>query len=316
VPVDVALGGDGAVWFTDQRAGHPALGSISVDGRIREFRSGLAADSSPFAISRGADGAMWFTDDGAVAAIGRVSSTGRIAEFTNGIASDHVLGGIALGFDGAMWFTDSAHAIGQVSRAGRIREYSSGLRSGSSPAAIARGPDGAMWFADQGCVVVHGYCGIGRITRAGSIKEFAALPSNEPPFDLALGSDGNMWFTSHRLIGRITRGGKMTLFQVEGFTRGVLLGGDPTSLAAGPGGWMWVDDSACLPGGGSLNIQVCAVGRFRPGAAGSRRLTVQWFHRGFGKRWRPVGLVEGADRNMWFTALGVRRSVLGRIGAG
>jgi streptogramin lyase len=55
-PNDIAVGGDGNLWFTEGGAGK--IGRITTSGVITEFGSGL---SLPFSIAAGPDGNVWFT---------------------------------------------------------------------------------------------------------------------------------------------------------------------------------------------------------------------------------------------------------------
>ena len=63
VPVGIAPGADGNLWFTD-RGTTRAIGRITPDGQITEFTSGLNSGSYPTVIAPGADGNLWFTDPG------------------------------------------------------------------------------------------------------------------------------------------------------------------------------------------------------------------------------------------------------------
>ena len=76
-PVNVTLGGDGNVWFTE--ANHYGVGKITQSGATAsEFSSGLTWGSNPTAIARGPDGNLWFTEAAGNGAIGRITSTGAI----------------------------------------------------------------------------------------------------------------------------------------------------------------------------------------------------------------------------------------------
>ncbi|HEY8809501.1 MAG TPA: hypothetical protein VIM28_05715, partial [Solirubrobacterales bacterium] len=68
-PNSITAGPDGNVWFTNLTTRSlpnigtpPAIGRITPDGEITEFRAGMTYASSPDGIVTGPDGALWFTD--------------------------------------------------------------------------------------------------------------------------------------------------------------------------------------------------------------------------------------------------------------
>jgi streptogramin lyase len=68
-PNSITAGPDGAVWFTNLTTRSlpnigtpPAIGRITPQGEITEFRAGMVYASSPDGIVAGSDGALWFTD--------------------------------------------------------------------------------------------------------------------------------------------------------------------------------------------------------------------------------------------------------------
>ena len=81
VPVVLAAGPDGNLWFVDQGT-TKAIGRITPTGQITEFSAGLNAGSLPVAIAAGPDGNLWFADEGTTKAIGRITPAGAITEFS------------------------------------------------------------------------------------------------------------------------------------------------------------------------------------------------------------------------------------------
>ena len=63
LPFEITAGADGNLWFTDQGK-RPAIGRITPQGRITEFRRGLGKSSVPFGITAGPKKRLWFTDHG------------------------------------------------------------------------------------------------------------------------------------------------------------------------------------------------------------------------------------------------------------
>jgi streptogramin lyase len=113
---------------------------------------------------------------------------------------------------------------------GDITDFPVPTRS-SRPEAITAGPDGNVWFTQSGSGN-----GIGRITPAGKITEYAvADPSWGNRHGIAAGPDGNLWFTQPygRSIGRITPSGVITEFLAP------TAGGLPEAITAGPDGNLW-----------------------------------------------------------------------------
>jgi streptogramin lyase len=167
-PLDIALGADGNMWFTDQGTndeGRNLIGRITTAGAVTEFPI-PTLDASPRSIALGADGNMWFTEVG-VNRLGRITPAGQITEFA--IPFEGNLGGLALGADGNIWFTSSypTPAIGWITPDGGVKELPAALLGSAQPIGIVAGPDGNLWFTDNrlssgGGFGPYGY--IGRLT--------------------------------------------------------------------------------------------------------------------------------------------------------
>ena len=96
-PYGIALGSDGAMWFTERFT--DSIGRIETDGTLGP-RTTLEAAAEPTAMATGVDGAVWFTEQG-LNRIGRLDADGTLTEFQvpTGNASP---AGITAGPDGAM----------------------------------------------------------------------------------------------------------------------------------------------------------------------------------------------------------------------
>jgi virginiamycin B lyase len=57
--INISVGSDGALWFTEPDAGK--IGRVTTGGTITEFPT-LQPGSQPWGITPGPDGALWFTD--------------------------------------------------------------------------------------------------------------------------------------------------------------------------------------------------------------------------------------------------------------
>ncbi len=113
-PWGIALGPDGAMWFTLWKGN--AIGRISMDGAVTEYRV-PTAEAGPYLIAAGPDGAMWFTEFQGQK-IGRITMKGDITEFATP-SSAAVPAGIAVGTDGAMWFAEQGTS--RISKVGPER---------------------------------------------------------------------------------------------------------------------------------------------------------------------------------------------------
>jgi sugar lactone lactonase YvrE len=71
-PSGIAFGPDGALWFTETKAGK--VGRMTTSGRLTEFP--LPSAGEPGEIVAGPDGAMWFTQFTANK-VGRIEATGQ-----------------------------------------------------------------------------------------------------------------------------------------------------------------------------------------------------------------------------------------------
>src|SRR5688572_10343347 len=110
-PAGIALGPDGALWFTEEN-GHK-IGRITTAGVITEFPTPTPV-SGPTEIAAGPDGALWFTEFAAnPPKIGRVTTAGAFTEYELPLGSGP--DGITAGPDGARWFTENGtNMIGRI----------------------------------------------------------------------------------------------------------------------------------------------------------------------------------------------------------
>jgi len=157
-PGDIAVGPDGALWFTD-----------SFERRIWRATTAGALSSTPesfgapVAIAAGSDGALWFT---AAGQLGRITTSGAVTgRAVPAGPNGSSLGDIALGSDGSLWFaqydlTQSAGAIVRSTTAGAMS--SQAFPTYVEIDGVTRGPDGAIWFTQTNNQT--GASRIGRIT--------------------------------------------------------------------------------------------------------------------------------------------------------
>ena len=221
-PNGIAIGSDGAVWFTE--LARPAIGTRGKSG----FRTFLLPNpASPYSIVGGPDGALWFTEAYGTG-IGRITTSGQITEFavppcpSCGDSGGPL--GITVGSDGALWYTRPANStLGRVGMDGHITEVQlPGVASDASW--ITTGRDGALWFTDE--------TGVGRMGMDGSVSQ--VWSGLNYPSAIATGPDGNLWVTgsSQDVVARVTPAGRAKVFALD-------LNCDPQSVASGAGA-LWV----------------------------------------------------------------------------
>lgn len=149
---DIAVGSDGALWFTEPQGGR--IGRITLRGKVSEYSKGITYGASPYSIAAGPDGALWFTE-AAAGRIGRITTKGNVTVYVRGITPSEKPSGITASTDNAMWFTENEpHGsstrnakIGRITMTGTIAEYTV-PDSTSNPTAIVQAPTGDLWFVE------------------------------------------------------------------------------------------------------------------------------------------------------------------------
>ncbi|HXM43700.1 MAG TPA: hypothetical protein VN924_20870 [Bryobacteraceae bacterium] len=273
-PEGIALGSDGALWFT---VGTFYVGRITTGGVITLYSVRDCCGSYLGQITPGPDGALWFT--AAFSYIG-ATGTGAIGRITtSGVPTAYILptgtsaGAITSGPDGALWFTSNA-MIGRMTTAGVVTgEYP--VPTDSQFLGITTGPDGALWFTE--------YEGnqIGRITTAGAVTEYPVPTANSEPEAITPGPDGALWFTEFggNKIGRITTAGVITEYPVLSANSSL------SGIVTGPDGALWFTEAYGDPK--------------RDGAIG--RITTAGVLTEYPAR-GPGSIAAGPDGALWFTS--------------
>jgi len=182
--VQLVLGPDGNIWFTETNAGQ--IGSITPSGTIMEFIC-PSAGATPSGTVTDPDGNLWYADRNAT--IGRITPKGQITEFSVPGAAPV---GITSGPDRNLWFADQNGSIGRVTTAGVITMFPVPSPNAEDPQALAFGSDGNIWYTNINMINFAPV--VGRMTTAGFATEFlcdGASLSNS----IVGGPDGNVWFT-------------------------------------------------------------------------------------------------------------------------
>jgi virginiamycin B lyase len=143
-PHDVAVAGDGIVWYTAQGSGE--LGRLDpVTGSVREVD--LGAGSRPHGVILGPDGAPWVTDGGLNAVVRVDPSTSEVRRFPLPSARPSADLNTAV-FDrrGTLWFTGQGGVYGRVTPGtGEVEVFPA--PAGAGPYGITATPSGDVYYA-------------------------------------------------------------------------------------------------------------------------------------------------------------------------
>lgn len=197
----------------------------------------LAEGSNPGGVVTGPDGNLWSTELWA-AAIDRLTPSGELTTYhLEGLTGFPNY--ITVGPDHALWFTvepnDEDHTgqgIGRITTSGQFSFWPipTILDSPDSPQEIVAGPRDTLWFTFH---TKEQEGGIGRVTLSDPSKVTAfSLGPHSAPLSIVRGPGQTFWFTdtTGNRIGRITTGGEIKTYPVEGY---------PFGLTASPGGGFW-----------------------------------------------------------------------------
>jgi virginiamycin B lyase len=143
-PHDVAVAGDGTVWYTAQRTGK--LGRLDPrNGRVDEVE--LGEGSAPHGVIVGPDGAPWITDGGLNAIVRVEPTTREVRRFP--LPADRPstnLNTAVFDRSGTLWFTGQSGIYGRVTPdSGRVDVFDA--PNGRGPYGITVTPDGAVYYA-------------------------------------------------------------------------------------------------------------------------------------------------------------------------
>ena len=290
-PGAITSGPDGNLWFTANRTSgddgscDATLGRITTAGQVTAFTAGLSLSCrfvEPPRITSGPDGNVWFTEK--PSRMGRITPDGTITEFGS-FDQGLDIGGITDGPDGNLWFVTSRH-VGRITPSGTITLFAHSVGVSVVGWGIDTGPDGNLWFTEGDSL---GTTKIGRLTPAGSLKEFdLRVPfTNIGAYTvrgMAAAADGNLWFLARYFgdevsVGRITPAGDVAHYVLPTVK-------DPTDITSGPDGNVWI-------AAGSTVFRVTSAGSVTafpvyPSCAAPG----------------VTGITAGPDGNLWFTALG------------
>jgi virginiamycin B lyase len=214
-PNRIAVGPDGALWYTIQEGGIARMTTLGVVTRYTIRGAGRT-----LGITAGPDGAMWFTrpDQGQ---IGRITAPtdaqvtagavrGQVSTWSTDFSGSNP-DDIVLGADNALWFTEpGSNSLGRAvpGANGPTITHLTLPTAGGAPSRIVVGPDQRIWFSAPGTNR------IGRLGDNGLPIELPVPASIGTPGDVAPGTDGALWFVANgpsgQVLGRMTDAGTAT----------------------------------------------------------------------------------------------------------
>lgn len=270
-PSDLALGPDGAIWFTGH--GPNYIGRINQSGQATFFPTPAVGEKRS-GITSGPDGNLWFSEF-AGSKIGRLTPQGVFTFFP--LAHSTAVTNVVAGPDGAIWFAEGpANMIGRITIDGQITEYPIPTPN-ADPRYVARGADDALWFAE------YGADRIGRITMQGEVTEYSLPTTGSGPTGITTGRDGTLWFTEQTgdRIGRLTPGtGVIAEYALPP-------GSGPYAIASGADGSLWFTEFA---------VEANRIGQLIPTAD---RIRLRQFAIPTARS-NPAGVIVLPDGHVWF----------------
>lgn len=198
VPHDVALGNEGSVWFTEERA--DKIGRLDpTTGTFQEYLLETPG-AGPHGIALDRAGNVWFTAN-AKGFIGKLDpGTGRFTKYPLPDARAGDPHSLAFGRAGTLWFT-----VQKGGFVGKLDPATGGFalrplpRQGALPYGIAIGNDGAPYVAEFGANQI---ARVDPVTMA--VTEYP-LARAARPRRIVLARDGHLYFTdfARGMLGRL-----------------------------------------------------------------------------------------------------------------
>jgi virginiamycin B lyase len=275
IPTTVAIGPDGAVWFTIDFG--EGVGLIR-DGKVQRVPKPGGRNVEPIGLGIDASGAAWVTDPAKVA-ITRVTASGETQSFPLGTPVAR-LARLAVAPDGSVWFAEStAFSITRLKDGKLDRHEFKSLRGG--PYGVSVGADGTVWATLQSGNQLLS------IAPNGEMTEHDMPTPSAAPTDVAVDPKGGVWvveFSANKIAQYAN--GKFTEYALTDGKRA------PSGIAVTPDGTVWFG----VLGGGVIGKlkdgQISYVPLPRPNA-------------------RPYSLAADAKGGVWYADIS---GWVGRVG--
>lgn len=266
IPTALAVGPDGAVWFTIEFS--DAIGAFR-NGKIDRLPKG-SQNLEPLGLATDGAGGAWYTDT-PLRAISHISLDGKIQSFP--LLTPIVrLARLAIAPDGAIWFADGTTASVTRLKDGVFTRHDVGFL-GATPYGIAIDNSGSVWTTLQAADK------LGWISTDGQVTALDVPTRNSGLGDVTVDQSGAVWFLELRAnkIGRLAEG-RFTEFGLPTPAAGL------TALAAAADGTVWFTE-----------LSFGKLGRLRDGRVEEFRLPRT--------ERRPFGVAVDAANNVWYTDL-------------
>jgi hypothetical protein len=198
----LALGRDGAMWFSDAR------GIGRAGATISEYPLPANQDGAG-AVVRGSNGNIWFvayntqfSQGGPQGEVGQIDPSGKFTIYQID-ANGYPLNTVANGPDGNVWFGYINNSIGEITPQGKVETYTPTWRGLNLQAAdLVTGSDGDLWIADGGLYLLWKY-----IPKTGSATPYN-LPYPFQPYRIVVGSNGNFYMNGVDGVVEADAGGR------------------------------------------------------------------------------------------------------------
>lgn len=237
-PHDPALGNDGALWYTEQRA--DKLGRLDpATGQTKEYP--LRAGSGPHGLVSDAEGNIWFTAQGG-GYIGKLDpKTGHVTEYKMPDPKARDPHTPVIDQRGILWFTvQGSNFVGRLDpRAGEIR-LKAPPTAGALPYGIVINSKGIPFFCEFG---TNKLASIDPETM--EIREYTLPHKDTRPRRIAVTKDDILYYTDYArgYLGRYDpKTGK-----ADEWPSPAKSDADPYGIAIAPDGIVWYSESGPEP---------------------------------------------------------------------
>jgi streptogramin lyase len=180
-PVDVAVGSDGNIWFTENAANQ--IGKMSTEGVMLAEYPVKTKGANISAITSGPDGNLWFLENTSFGAAAKITTSGVVTEYKAQMQSFQ--NGIISGPDGAIWFAQAyPNAVARVTTKDVVSTVPLTALNALG-GSLTVGPDHKIW-------VTEGLAGaLGRLSAIGGTGQvFTATHGVEITKTVAVFVDG------------------------------------------------------------------------------------------------------------------------------
>jgi streptogramin lyase len=197
----LTFGNDGKLWFTD--AGTNKIGRMSATGAVTEF-SVPTSNAGLSGICQGPDGKLWFLEQNANK-VASVTPSGSFEEYDIPTPASGPVG-IVAGPDGALWFTEElAGKIGRITTPGKIVELT--LKGAyPRPFDITVGSDRNLWFTESESYGIMGRVDLHEVPDSDPIYSEISLSLKNAHPQLGVPESFPLSFSVYDLKHRLLKG--------------------------------------------------------------------------------------------------------------